>query len=151
MNVSKTLKDDNMFKVLDNMVEEVEEKNVVQVVTNNASNYVKAGKLLIATRPNLYWTLCRAHCIDLMLEDIEKFPKVKNALKKCMFMNGYIYSHISLVNMMRRCDKGKSTTAISSHKVLVHDDEDEIEEDIGEDGDYGGDGGNEGYDNYDLE
>lgn len=37
-----------------------------------------------------------------MLEDIGKIPKVKSALKKCMFMNGYIYSHISLVNMMRK-------------------------------------------------
>lgn len=60
------------------------------------------GKLLEASRPHLYWTPCAAHCVDLMLEDIGKIPKVKNALKRCMFMNGYIYSHISLVNMMRR-------------------------------------------------
>ncbi|XP_021851342.2 uncharacterized protein [Spinacia oleracea] len=56
----------------------------------------------MAQRPHLYWTPCAAHCVYLMLEDIGKLPKVKNALKKCKFMNGYIYSHIPLVNMMRK-------------------------------------------------
>lgn len=45
MDVSEIVKDaDLLFKVLDDMVEEVGEENVVQVVTDNASNYVKAGK-----------------------------------------------------------------------------------------------------------
>ncbi|CAN7030175.1 unnamed protein product [Brassica rapa subsp. trilocularis] len=101
--VSEVVKDATMlFKLLDEMVEEVGEKNVVQVITDNASNYVKAGKLLEAKRPNLYWTPCAAHCLDLMLEDIGKLEPVKNALKKCIFMNGYIYCRVPLVNMMRR-------------------------------------------------
>ena len=49
MNVSEVIKDANLlFKVLNDMVEEVGEENVVQVVTDNASNYVKAGKKLRA-------------------------------------------------------------------------------------------------------
>lgn len=56
-----------------------------------------------AKRPNLYWTPCAAHCLDLMLEDIGKqVPKVKSALKKSIFAIGYIYSHVPLVNMMRK-------------------------------------------------
>jgi len=48
MDISEIIKDVNLlFKVLDDMVEEVREENVVQVVTDNASNYVKAGKKLI--------------------------------------------------------------------------------------------------------
>lgn len=44
MDVSDYVKDANMlFNVLDDMVEEVGEENVIQVVTDNASNYVKAG------------------------------------------------------------------------------------------------------------
>ncbi|XP_056848411.1 uncharacterized protein LOC130498807 [Raphanus sativus] len=84
------------------MVEEVGEMNVVQVVTDNASNYVKAGKLLEAKRPHLFWTPCAAHCLDLMLEDIGKVQAVKDAMKKCMFVNAYIYCRVPLVNMMRR-------------------------------------------------
>ncbi|CAN6828515.1 unnamed protein product [Brassica oleracea] len=60
------------------------------------------GKLLEGKRPNLYWTPCAAHCLDLMLEDIGKLEPVKNALKKCIFMSGYIYYRVPLVNMMRR-------------------------------------------------
>nr|KAJ0207652.1 hypothetical protein LSAT_V11C500230670 [Lactuca sativa] len=36
------------------------------------------GKILEAKRPHLYWTPCLAHCIDPMLEDIDK----KNTKKK---------------------------------------------------------------------
>lgn len=43
-----------------------------------------------------------------MLEDIGKLSRVKSALKKCVFMNGYIYNHIGLVNMMRRFTNQKN-------------------------------------------
>ena len=37
---------DTLYKMLDEIVEEIGEQNVVQVVTDNASNYVAAGILL---------------------------------------------------------------------------------------------------------
>lgn len=58
--------------------------------------------MLEAKRPNLYWTPCAAHCLDLVLEDIGKLEPVKTAMKKYIFMNCYIYCRVSLVNMMRR-------------------------------------------------
>ncbi|CAF1927550.1 unnamed protein product [Brassica napus] len=97
-----------LFKLLDDMVEDVGEKNVVQVVTDNASNYVKAGRLLEAKRPHLFWTPCAAHCLELMLEDIGKIEAVKSAMKKCMFINAYIYCRVPLVNMMRRFTKQRN-------------------------------------------
>ncbi|RVX13225.1 hypothetical protein CK203_018093 [Vitis vinifera] len=54
------------------VVEEIGEENVVQVITDNASNYVNAGMRLMERRRRLWWTPCAAHCIDLMLEDIGK-------------------------------------------------------------------------------
>jgi len=45
MDVSNVVKDANLLlKILDDLVEEVGEANVVQVMTDNASNYVKVGK-----------------------------------------------------------------------------------------------------------
>ena len=45
MDVSDIVKDaTRLFEMLNDMVEEVGEENVVQVVTDNASNYVKAGE-----------------------------------------------------------------------------------------------------------
>ena len=63
---------EKIFKMLDEVVEEIGEENVVQVVTDNAANYKAAGQMLMEKRRKLYWTPCAAHCIDLMLEDFEK-------------------------------------------------------------------------------
>ena len=45
MNVTEIIKDANLLhKVLDEMVQELDEKNMVQVVTDNPSNYAEASK-----------------------------------------------------------------------------------------------------------
>ncbi|RVW44200.1 hypothetical protein CK203_089453 [Vitis vinifera] len=66
---------EKMFELLDKWVEQVGEENVIQVITDNHSSYVMAGRLLELKRPHLYWTPCAAHCLDLMLEDIGKATK----------------------------------------------------------------------------
>ncbi|XP_018459834.1 uncharacterized protein LOC108830745 [Raphanus sativus] len=107
--VSEVVKDATLlFNLLDDMVEKIGEPYVVQVITDNAKNYIKAEKLLEAKRHHLYRTPCAAHCINLMLEDIGEITELKNAMKKCMFMNGYIYSHVPLVNMMRKFTKQRN-------------------------------------------
>lgn len=45
------------------MVKEIGKENIVQVVTDIASAYVGAGKLLEEKRENLFWSACVAHCI----------------------------------------------------------------------------------------
>ncbi|XLR57114.1 hypothetical protein S83_007786 [Arachis hypogaea] len=63
---------DKIFKMIDDVVEEVGEENVIQVVTDNAANYKAAGEMLMKKKKKLFWTPCATHCIDLMLEDLEK-------------------------------------------------------------------------------
>jgi len=83
-------------------VEEIGEENVVQVITDNGSNYVSAGRLLEAKRPNLYWTPCAVHCIDLMLEDIGNIPLIKKTIQKGVNLVGFIYSHSSTSSLLRQ-------------------------------------------------
>ena len=112
-----------IFELLDSFVEEIGEKNVIQVVTGNGSNYVLAGKysimlnevfyfiviitfncyttytsllilvfigkILQVTRPKIFWTPCAAHCLDLMLQDIGKIPKVKRVIQRGIKLVGY--------------------------------------------------------------
>ncbi|XP_026451616.1 uncharacterized protein LOC113351923 [Papaver somniferum] len=52
---------ENLFNFLKEMVEIVGEQHVVQMVTDNASNYALAGRLLEEAFPNMYWTPCVAH------------------------------------------------------------------------------------------
>ena len=47
-----------LFKLLDDVVEEVGENLVVQVVTDNASAYKAVREMLMAKRRHLYWTPC---------------------------------------------------------------------------------------------
>ncbi|XP_028100177.1 uncharacterized protein LOC114299600 [Camellia sinensis] len=68
--ISKT--GENVFEMLGEIVEKVGMEHVVQVVTDNASNYKLTGEMLMDKRKSLFWTPCAAHCKDLMLEDFEK-------------------------------------------------------------------------------
>ncbi|GER42567.1 hAT transposon superfamily [Striga asiatica] len=90
-----------MFELIDKFVERIGESNVIQVVTDNASAMVLAGKLLQDKRPHLFWTPCAAHCVDLILEDIGKLPYIKDTLKKAMSVNAYVYVHSGVVNTLR--------------------------------------------------
>ena len=104
--ISKTK--EKVFKMLDDVVEEVGEENVVQVVTDNAANYKSAGKMLMEKRKNLYWTPCTAHCIDLILEDFEKKITVHDiSIKKGRKITTYIYSRTMLISMLKKFTKDR--------------------------------------------
>ena len=76
VDVSDKIKDNKyIYGLLKDVIKEVGEANVVQIVTDNGSVFVKAGKLLMK-KYNLYWTPCATHCIDLMFEDIGKRDSV---------------------------------------------------------------------------
>eukprot|EP00253_Pinus_taeda_P017218 PITA_17218 len=66
IDASANVKDAHLiFSLLADMVEVVGVANVVQVITNNAANYVAVGRLLCAKYPTIFWTPCATHCIDL--------------------------------------------------------------------------------------
>ena len=73
-NISKTA--DYIFSLMDKVVEE----NIVQVVTDNEASFKAAGRMLMEKRKHLFWSPCVAHCIDLMLEDIDFAKLVKETL-----------------------------------------------------------------------
>ncbi len=71
-----------IFEYVDKCIEDVGPKNVIQVVTDNASNNMAARELLKIKRPNMFWTSCATHTINLMLEGIGKQTKFKGAIEK---------------------------------------------------------------------
>ncbi|MFS8020281.1 putative ribonuclease H-like superfamily [Helianthus anomalus] len=103
VDASNCVKDaDKIFELLDGVIEEIGEDIVVQVVTDNASNYKKAGEMLMEKRKKLYWTPCAAHCIDLMLEKIGELPQHKNALLKAKKVSNFIYNHNWALSLARK-------------------------------------------------
>ena len=83
-------------------ITEVGVTNVVQVITNNASNYVLTGKMLESKHKTIFWTPCAAHCIDLVVEDIGKHDWVKDVIEQAKSITKFIYNHSWVLNLMRK-------------------------------------------------
>ncbi|KAL5133726.1 hypothetical protein HKD37_03G007015 [Glycine soja] len=66
---------EKLFELLDAIVEEVGEENVVQVVTDNGSNYV--------------------------LADIGKLPLIRKTIRRAINLVGFIYAHSSTLSLLR--------------------------------------------------
>ena len=54
----------------------------------------------------LYWTPCAAHCIDLMMEDLQKNASVARAIKDARSITNYVYNHAQLLAKIRESCKG---------------------------------------------
>ncbi|KAK8916853.1 hypothetical protein KSP39_PZI022197 [Platanthera zijinensis] len=102
VDASSHIQDATMLsELLDSKIREIGAECVVQVVTDNASNYKAAGKILMERRPTLFWTPCAAHCIDLMLEDIGKMQQNKSVIRKARMITNFIYRHTRLLDAVR--------------------------------------------------
>eukprot|EP00253_Pinus_taeda_P004477 PITA_04477 len=108
VDASAHIKDARLLcELLDLFIQEVGSSNVVQVITDNAANYVAAGKMLMERYPNLFWTPCAAHCIDLMLEDIGKIPTVRDIVESSKSITKFIYNHSFVLSLMRKFTNNK--------------------------------------------
>jgi hypothetical protein len=109
-----------LFELLDEVVMEVGVENVVQVITDNASNYVLAGKMLEEKHKTIFWTPCAAHCIDLMLEDIGKQEWIKNTIEHAKSITKYIYNHSWVLNLMRKNTENRDLLRPAITRFATH-------------------------------
>jgi hypothetical protein len=117
-----------LCELLDGFIREIGPQYVVQVITDNAANYVAAGRMLMERYPSLFWSPCAAHCIDLMLEDIGKLPWIKEIIETARSVTKYIYNHTFVLSLMRQFTGNKelvrpaitrfATTFISLQSLL---------------------------------
>ena len=102
VDTSDKMKDNKyIYDLLKDVIKEVGETNVVQIVTDNGSTFVKAGKLLMK-KYNLYWTPCAEHCIDLMFEDISKRVTISELITNARKIINFIYNHGWLLAKVRK-------------------------------------------------
>lgn len=121
VDASSKVKDGEMlFQLLDEVVEEVGVANVVQVITDNASNYVLADKLLEEKHKTIFWTPCTAHFIDLMLEDIGKLDWVKNTVDHAKSITKFIYNHSWIFSLMRKHTGGRDIIKSAITRFATH-------------------------------
>ena len=102
VDASNKIKDNKyIYGFLKNVMKEVGEANVVKIVTNNGSAFVKARKLLMKNC-NLYWTPCTTHCIDLMFEDISKRATASELITNACKITNFVYNHGWLLAKMKK-------------------------------------------------
>ena len=119
-NVSKTAR--LLYQLFREVVLYVGVENIVHMVTDNAANYVAAGKLLMEEFPSIFWSPCAAHCINLILQDIGKLQSVF-----C------VDNHCYPLYLMRKFTRGKEilrptptrfpTNFITLQSIIAHKDE----------------------------
>lgn len=97
-----------LFEILNEMTRTAREVNVVQVIIDNASNYLLARKMLESKYRTIFWTPCATHCVDLTFEDIGKVEQVKNTVEHVKYITKHIYNLLWVLNTMK-----KSTSTIS--------------------------------------
>ncbi|CAN6449003.1 unnamed protein product [Victoria cruziana] len=96
-----------LFELLNDVVDEVGEKNVVQVITENTANFAVAGEMLMGRRRNLFWTPCAASCIEQILTEISTLKSISDALRQGKKITRFIYNHAWVLSVLRRFTEGR--------------------------------------------
>nr|XP_051197274.1 uncharacterized protein LOC127310662 [Lolium perenne] len=90
-----------IFDPVDKEIDVMGAENVVRVVTDNASNNMGAKDLLKVKRPNIFWSSCATHTVNLMLQGIGNLPKFKKILDQFKAFTIFVYGHHRTLECMR--------------------------------------------------
>jgi len=96
-----------IFELVDKAIEDIGPDNVVQVVTDNASNNMGAKKLLLEKRPQIFWTSCATHTINLMLQGIGNMARFKKVIDRAKAFTIFVYGHTRTLECLRHFTEGK--------------------------------------------
>ncbi|KAF3626968.1 hypothetical protein FXO38_28979 [Capsicum annuum] len=91
-----------IFSLFKNIIEKIGPENVVQVVTDNVSENVKAGSMIMGVFLHIYWTPCATHCVNLIFGDIFKQRPFQGVFTMAIKVHSYIVQRPLLLTMMRR-------------------------------------------------
>jgi Protein of unknown function (DUF 659) len=100
-----------IFTIIKEVIEEVGPRNVVQVITDNAPVCKAAGMLIETQYPNIFWTPCVVHTLNLALKNI--------CAAKNTEANQVIYDECSWINIIAS-DVFVIKNFINNHSMLLH-------------------------------
>jgi len=90
-----------IHELVDKAIEDIGAEHVVQIVTDNASNNMGAKALLHLKRPNIFWTSCASHTINLMLQGIGNLAKFKKTIDLAKSFTIFVYGHHRTLSCLR--------------------------------------------------
>ena len=92
----------NLFLLFDEIITWVGPSNVVQMVTDNAANYVAAGRLISEKYKHINWSPCAAHCLNLIFKDICKLDHIAKLARRASKVTIFVYNHVALLSWLRK-------------------------------------------------
>jgi hypothetical protein len=91
---------------IEKIILELGEEYIVQIITDNRSNYKNACRL-VSQKYRIVWQLCIAHTINLMLKSIGEFPDHKAMIEAARRICRWLYNHNKLHAMTRQAIGGE--------------------------------------------
>ncbi|KAI3990267.1 hypothetical protein MKX01_037606 [Papaver californicum] len=111
---------DAMVSLLSGVIEEIGVQNVVQIVTYTTTGSMEAvGKQMTEKYKSIFWTVCASHCIGLMLEKIGMLGNERGVLSKAKAITKFIYSHETVLNLMRKYTRGMDLVSSSRIRSMM--------------------------------
>uniref|UniRef100_A0A0A9E384 DUF659 domain-containing protein n=1 Tax=Arundo donax TaxID=35708 RepID=A0A0A9E384_ARUDO len=86
---------DELASMICQVVDDIGVRNIVQVITNDASPHMQATEHAVLKKhdQSFLFTLCADHCINLLLEKIAALDHVNEILMKARQITRFIYGH----------------------------------------------------------
>ncbi|XP_020964006.1 uncharacterized protein LOC110265375 [Arachis ipaensis] len=84
------------------VIEWIGPDNIVHVVTDNAANYVAAGRLINKKFENIHWSPCAANCLNLILKDISSMPHISSLATRASKITVFVYNHSVFLSWLRQ-------------------------------------------------
>ena len=91
-----------LFKEWSNAIEVVGPEKVIQLVTTREPANRAAGRLLEERYPHITFSVCMAHCLNNLLEDLGRIEWVAKTIEKGNHIVSFIYRHTFLLAEFRK-------------------------------------------------
>lgn len=104
MDISTIVDDvDELTSMVYRVIHDVGVRNIVQIITNNASPHMQATEHAVLKKygHSFLFTLCADHCINLLLEKIAELDHVNGVLMKTRQITRFLYGHALPMELMK--------------------------------------------------
>lgn len=88
--------------LFDSVIQDLGPENVVQVIMDNALNYVGVGNHIMQNYSTIFWSPCASHCLSIILEDFSKIDWVNRCILQAQSISKFIYNHMWVLDLMRK-------------------------------------------------
>ncbi|POM79815.1 Hypothetical protein PHPALM_2429, partial [Phytophthora palmivora] len=94
---------------IEKVIEEIEHATtalVVGVVTDNAKNMKSASNHVQTRHPNVISGGCSAHVLNLLMQDVGRFPVIKAVLARAVVVTRFVRDHLALYDEFKQLQQG---------------------------------------------